>query len=66
MPRRVRQWGEPTTRQLIRSALKKNPQASPQALAKQLETTPKYISRIARQMNLPKFKTGPKPRKENK
>ena len=32
-----------------------------QEIAKRLHTTPKYVSRIARQMGRPKFRTGPKP-----
>lgn len=52
---------------LIRRTLRNDPSATPKDIAAELGTTAKYVSRISRSMQKgtrPKFKTGPKPKKE--
>ncbi len=43
----------------IRDAHKKNPEKRPAELARELDTTPKYVSKILRRARVAKFRTGP-------
>ena len=43
----------------IRKAHRDNPDKRPGELARELETTPKYVSKILRRARIAKFRTGP-------
>ncbi len=49
-------------RNQILRRLRTDPGVDPQTLSRELHTTAKYVSKVARFAGLPKFKTGPKRR----